>query len=80
VEYRPGVEAAAAGATLSAPSVTGAEQEAKASASSPQPLRVGLATYSLWQFRNPDYRSLEKCIDLAAEWGFDGVDILRTGV
>ena len=40
-------------------------------------LRIGLATYSLWQFRNPAYRSIEKCIDLAAEWGFDGVDVLQ---
>lgn len=42
-----------------------------------RPLRIGLATYSLWQFRNPDYRSIEKCIDLAAEWGFDSVDVLQ---
>ena len=59
------------------PTVTGAEPEAKTNLPSPQPLRVGLATYSLWQFRNPDYHSVEKCIDLAAEWGFDGVDILQ---
>jgi L-ribulose-5-phosphate 3-epimerase len=69
--------AAATGATLSASTVTGAEPEAKTNLPLPQPLRVGLATYSLWQFRNPDYHSVEKCIDLAAEWGFDSVDILQ---
>jgi sugar phosphate isomerase/epimerase len=68
--------AAASGAALAATKVVRAEPEPKLG-TSPRALRVGLATYSLWQFRNPDYRSLEKCIDLGAEWGFDGVDILQ---
>ncbi len=33
--------------------------------------RVALATYSFWQFKNEQYRSLETCIDLAAEMGAD---------
>src|SRR5207247_1516988 len=32
---------------------------------------------SFWQFRNDDLRSIEKCIDLAADMGFDGVELLH---
>ena len=39
--------------------------------------RFGVSTYSFWQFKNADLRSVETCIDLAAEWGFDGVEILE---
>ena len=39
--------------------------------------RIAVSTYSFWQFRNQDLRDIEKCIDLAAEWGFDGVEILH---
>lgn len=38
---------------------------------------LGVSTYSFWQFKNETYRDLEKCIDLSAEWGFDGVEILH---
>ncbi|MFI5380378.1 MAG: sugar phosphate isomerase/epimerase family protein [Tepidisphaerales bacterium] len=62
----------AAGAALA-----GQAGAAEQPAATPRALRIGLATYSLWQFRNPNYRSIEKCIDLAAEWGFDGVDVLQ---
>lgn len=39
--------------------------------------RIAVSTYSFWQFRHDHLRSIEKCIDLAAEWGFDGVEILH---
>lgn len=39
--------------------------------------RFGVSTYSFWQFKNDDLRAVETCIDLAAEWGFDGVEILE---
>jgi len=39
--------------------------------------RIGISTYSFWQFRHRDRRDIEKCIDLAAEMGFDGVEILH---
>src|SRR5262245_34908234 len=38
---------------------------------------IGVSTYSFWQFRNEKLRDIGKCIDLAAEWGFDGVEILH---
>ena len=42
-----------------------------------RPNRIGVSTYSFWQFRNKDLRDIEKCIDMAAEMGFDGVEILH---
>jgi sugar phosphate isomerase/epimerase len=69
--------AAVAGTAMGAPALAAAPQKEPMTHSAARPLRVGLATYSLWQFRNPDYKSVEKCIDLAAEWEFDSVDILQ---
>ena len=39
--------------------------------------RIAVSTYSFWQFRNDDLRDIGRCIDLAAEMGFDGVEILH---
>jgi sugar phosphate isomerase/epimerase len=39
--------------------------------------RIAVSTYSFWQFRNQDLRPVEACIDLAADMGFDGVEILH---
>jgi L-ribulose-5-phosphate 3-epimerase len=39
--------------------------------------RLAVSTYSFWQFKNRDLRDIEKCLDLAGEWGFDGVEILH---
>lgn len=44
---------------------------------SKRPTRIGVSTYSFWQFKNQDFRDLEKCIDLAGEMGFDAVEILH---
>ena len=38
---------------------------------------IGVSTYSFWQFKNEPNRNIEKCIDLAADMGFDGVEILH---
>ncbi|XRN68767.1 sugar phosphate isomerase/epimerase family protein [Anatilimnocola sp. NA78] len=38
---------------------------------------IGVSTYSFWQFKNEALRDIEKCIDLSAEWGFDGVELLH---
>ncbi|MEM7452797.1 MAG: sugar phosphate isomerase/epimerase family protein [Planctomycetota bacterium] len=37
---------------------------------------VALSTYSLWRFRNDDLRDIHRCIDIADEMGFDGVELL----
>ena len=48
-------------------------------ATPPKPAnRIGTSTYSFWHFgKNPhDMRNVEKCIDMAGDMGFDGVEIL----
>jgi L-ribulose-5-phosphate 3-epimerase len=42
-----------------------------------RPTRIGVSTYSFWQFKNDKLRDVETCIDLAAEMGFDAVEILH---
>ena len=37
---------------------------------------IVLSTYSLWRFRNDQFRDFDKCIDIADEMGFDGVELL----
>lgn len=37
---------------------------------------IGLSTYSLWRFKNEEFKDVVKCIDFAADCGFDGVEIL----
>jgi sugar phosphate isomerase/epimerase len=39
--------------------------------------RIGVSTYSFWQFKNAELRSIERCIDHAADMGFDGVELLH---
>lgn len=48
-------------------------------ADAPKPVRnrIGVSTYSFWQFKNEALRDVEKCIDLAATMGFDAVEILH---
>lgn len=65
---------------LLAPALAGVSQSAPAPAAAaerPVRNRIAVSTYSFWQFRNADLRDIEKCFDLAAEWGFDGVEILH---
>jgi sugar phosphate isomerase/epimerase len=38
---------------------------------------IGVSSYSYWGFRRKEFRPIEKCIDLAANQGFDGVEILQ---
>src|SRR5437763_7124175 len=40
-------------------------------------MRIGVSTYSFWQFRNDDLRDVGQCLDLAAEMDFDAVEILH---
>lgn len=35
-----------------------------------------LSTYSLWRFRNDEFRDFDRCLDVADEMGFDGVELL----
>jgi sugar phosphate isomerase/epimerase len=41
------------------------------------PNRIAVSTYSYWRFREDSKMSIEECIDLAADAGFDGVEVLH---
>jgi L-ribulose-5-phosphate 3-epimerase len=63
--------AAAAAAPIAASAATADD--------APAPKRkthIGVSTYSYWQFNRAAYKDVGTCIDLAAEAGFDGVEIL----
>ncbi len=42
-----------------------------------RPNRIAVSTYSYWRYRRDTKLKIEECIDLAAEAGFDGVEILH---
>lgn len=48
-----------------------------APATPPPRNRIAVSTYSFWQFQHEEGRDIERCLDRAAEWGFDGVEILH---
>lgn len=65
--------------------VVAAQNSTSSSLEAPAPLEgvgprvsmpIVLSTYSLWRFRNDEYRDFAKCIDLADQFGFDGVELL----
>ena len=41
-----------------------------------RPNRIGVSSYSFFQFTRQEFRPMEKCIDLAAQMGFDGIEFL----
>jgi sugar phosphate isomerase/epimerase len=67
--------AAAILATAAGPNPARAADEPKAGRKHGN--RIVVSTYSFWQFRNARYRDIELCIDLAADMGFDGFEILH---
>src|SRR5688572_29108379 len=69
--------AAAVGASTPCAAQVAAGPTSKPSLPSAARNRMAVSTYSFWQFKNRDLRSIEKCIDLSAEMGFDGVELLH---
>jgi len=73
--------AGAAAVAVAASGMTVAAQQKDAGAATPAaeraPNRIGLASYSLWQFTHNEYRDLKKNLDLAAQWGFAGIEVLE---
>jgi sugar phosphate isomerase/epimerase len=67
---RAAVGAATAAATLAHPAQADDANKTRRN-------RIGVSTYSFWQFRRTELRDIEKCIDLAAAMDFDGVEILH---
>lgn len=58
--------------------VLSADQQVKADRTPKrQANRIGISTYSFWQFKPNQLRDIEKCIELAADMGFDAVEILH---
>ncbi|MCO6456253.1 MAG: sugar phosphate isomerase/epimerase [Pirellulaceae bacterium] len=57
------------------PAVTAAE-EAEATARR-VPNRIAVSTYSFWRYRDDSKLTIAQCIEMAAEMGFDGVEILH---
>ncbi len=58
----------------------GAKRASLASASvgkSSHPNPIAVSTYSFWRFKKDSKLGVDKCIDLAGEMGFDGVDVLH---
>ncbi len=68
--------ASSALAAAGAASVSGQEKPGEPETAQ-RHLRIGVSTYSFYQFRHTEYQPIEPCIDLAARLGFDGVEILR---
>lgn len=65
-------------ATLAGACVAGGLRPcAAADESPPQPNPIAVSTYSYWRYRKDSRLPIEDCIDLAAEAGFDGVEILH---
>jgi L-ribulose-5-phosphate 3-epimerase len=62
--------------------LTGAATSSAFCADSPSPTSpgrhpIGVSTYSFWGFRRNEFRPIDKCLELAADMGFDGVEILQ---
>lgn len=56
------------------PGVAGKKEKVQ---SKPRRARIAISTYSYWRYNARTKLSIEKCIDLAAESGFDGVEVLH---
>lgn len=65
-----------AGSLLSAAGVPLAQGADEAKPARLRPIRLGVSTYSFWQFREQRVE-IEDCIEQAARLGFDGVEILQ---
>ena len=63
--------------TLAAPVSELSAQAAASPAPGKASNRIGVSTYSFWGFDRGEYQSIEKCLELAADMGFDGVEILQ---
>lgn len=63
-------------AAAAATSIASGQDAANILSKSP-PNRIAVSTYSFWQFRNSALRDIGRCLSLAGEMGFDGVEILH---
>lgn len=68
--------AAAIAAGALAANASSADDPAPAAAAKPRQ-KIGVSTYSYWRYRDDTKLPMEKCIELAADMGFDGVELLH---
>lgn len=68
---------AAAPATLVTALPAGGAETPEAAAAGARRHPIGVSTYSFWRFKNDEFRPAEKCLELAHELGFDGVELLQ---
>ena len=69
--------AGAAGLASVLPSASQGADEAEPADLKPRKHPIGVSTYSYWGFRRDELRPIEKNLELAAESGFEGVEILQ---
>jgi L-ribulose-5-phosphate 3-epimerase len=67
---------AVSAAALNAAGASEAAQEAVPAPATPSQ-RFGVSTYSFFKFGSPDNVPVDRCIELAADMGFDGVELLH---
>ncbi len=68
----------AAGLAAAATAATSIPAAAQSAQQSPRrPNSIAVSTYSYWRYRPDTKLTIEECIDLAADTGFDGVEILH---
>ncbi len=72
-----GTSLAAAAVAASPAGLTPARAEHHESSGARPGNPIAVSTYSYWGFSRDDYRDVAKCIDLAAEMGFDAVELLE---
>jgi len=72
------INATALGAGMAAAPVLTSKSAVAQTTSGGRKNRIGVSTYSFWQFNGPkEDTPIEYCIDQAAAMGFDGVEILH---
>ena len=71
------LKTATASVIASAIPITNYGQSSARTMKQPNQNPIGVSTYSFWGFRRHEFRSIEKCLELAANMGFDGVEILQ---
>ncbi|MCU0797426.1 MAG: sugar phosphate isomerase/epimerase [Akkermansiaceae bacterium] len=68
---------ATAGIATASLGISRAESPAPATAEQSRGNPIGVSSYSFWGFRREEWKDIVKCIDAAAEMGFDGFEILQ---
>lgn len=71
------VSAGAVASTLADDSAPDPQSKTTMPKSPYRPNPIALSTYSIWRFQDGLRLPIEECIDLAAAWGFDALEVLH---